>query len=173
MVLSFKRRLLRVQALNRGHLRTCRGLHSGGERRDRGTYQGVRELRADMCSSACGTVEKTRQRRRRTLFPLPPSSSARCHTNASSTPNVLGEKRRSERLPLSQPGNCQKRTNASCLRAACAVSVVLALYSHATLACQIVREIKQGQWTSTQVITAFIKSSMRAQDETNCITEGP
>ncbi|KAF9786269.1 amidase signature enzyme [Thelephora terrestris] len=38
-------------------------------------------------------------------------------------------------------------------------------------ACQIVQAIKNGQWTSTKVVTAYIKSAIRAQDETNCITE--
>ncbi|KAF9644059.1 hypothetical protein BDM02DRAFT_3263754 [Thelephora ganbajun] len=37
---------------------------------------------------------------------------------------------------------------------------------------QIVQAIEEGQqWTSTQVVTAFIKPAIRAQDETNCITE--
>jgi len=45
-------------------------------------------------------------------------------------------------------------------------------YPNDTLAGQIVQAIKEGRWTSTQVVTAFIKSAIRAQDETNCITEG-
>lgn len=40
------------------------------------------------------------------------------------------------------------------------------------LAGQIVQAIEEGRWTSTQVVTAFIKSATRAQEETNCITEG-
>lgn len=32
--------------------------------------------------------------------------------------------------------------------------------------------IKGGRWTSTQVVTVFIKAAVRAQDENICITEG-
>ena len=52
------------------------------------------------------------------------------------------------------------------------ISAVLGVHSRVIPACQIVQAIKDSQWTSTQVVTAFIKSAIRAQDETNCITEG-
>lgn len=54
----------------------------------------------------------------------------------------------------------------------CASAFPLFLYPYAITACQIVQAIKDGRWTSTQVVTAFIKSAIRAQDETNCVTEG-
>ena len=52
------------------------------------------------------------------------------------------------------------------------ISAILGVHSRVIPACQIVQAIKDSQWTSTQVVTAFIKSAIRAQDETNCITEG-
>lgn len=95
-----------------------------------------------------------------------------CPTSVSSMLNVPKERWRLERLLLSQLGNCQKRINALCLRAARGISAVPSLSPHIIPACQIVRAIRRGQWTSTQVVTAFIKSAIRAQDETNCVTEG-
>ena len=65
------------------------------------------------------------------------------------------------------------RTNAFCLRMVPPTSVVITLYSHIIAARQIVQAIKRGRWTSTQVVTAFIKSALQAHDRTNCVTEGP
>ena len=65
------------------------------------------------------------------------------------------------------------RTNAFCLRMVPPTSVVIALYSHIIAARQIVQAIKRGRWTSTQVVTVFIKSALQAHDRTNCVTEGP
>ena len=49
---------------------------------------------------------------------------------------------------------------------------ILQVCSNVILAGQIIQAIREGRWTSTQVVTAFIKSAIRAQDETNCVTEG-
>ena len=37
---------------------------------------------------------------------------------------------------------------------------------------EIVYANEEGRYTSTQVVTALIESTVRAQDETECITEG-
>ena len=97
---------------------------------------------------------------------------AKCPTKPLSTLNAPEGKRQSERLSLSQPENCPKRSNTSRLRAARSISAVSPGYSHVVVAGQIVQAIKEGRWTSTQVVTAFIKSASRAQDEMNCVTEG-
>lgn len=62
--------------------------------------------------------------------------------------------------------------NISRLLVVCATPVVVVYRSNFVSAGQIVQAIKEGRWTSTQVVIAFIKSAIRAQDETNCITEG-
>ena len=97
---------------------------------------------------------------------------AKCLTRPSSTLNVPGGKEQSERLPLSQPESCPRRSSASHLQAVRSITVLSAVYSNSISAGQIVQAIKEGRWTSTQVVTAFIKSAIRAQDETNCVTEG-
>ncbi|KAF9642131.1 hypothetical protein BDM02DRAFT_3133305, partial [Thelephora ganbajun] len=51
------------------------------------------------------------------------------------------------------------------------ISAVLLACSNVIVASQIVQVIEEGQWTSTQVVTVFIKLAVRAQDETNCVTE--
>jgi len=37
---------------------------------------------------------------------------------------------------------------------------------------EIVKSIQDGDFTSTQILKAFIKSAVIAHEETNCITEG-
>jgi len=41
-----------------------------------------------------------------------------------------------------------------------------------TAAQNIVKSIQDGEWTAVQVVQAFIKCAIRAQRETNAITEG-
>ena len=96
----------------------------------------------------------------------------RCPSKGSSMLNVQKGMGQSERPPLQPARNCPMRISASCLRTARPIPVTLSLYPHVVTARQIVQSIRECRWTSTQVVTAFIKSAIRAQDETNCITEG-
>ena len=100
---------------------------------------------------------------------------ARCPTKSLPTRSVPSGKRQPEKLPLSQLRSFPKRTNTSyrqVVRFYLRCPRLSFTYSRVIAACQIVQAIKDGQWTSTQIVTAFIKSAIHAQDETNCITEG-
>ena len=96
----------------------------------------------------------------------------KCPTKSLSTLNVPRGKSRLERSPLSQPERYSKTNNTSRPRAARFIPIILVACSNVAPAGQIVQAIEKSQWTSTQVVTAFIKSAVRAQDATNCITEG-
>lgn len=37
---------------------------------------------------------------------------------------------------------------------------------------EIVQGIKEGRWTSTEVLDAFVARALEAQEATNCLTEG-
>lgn len=130
----------------------------------------------DSLSANCQQHQRCISRRTASLCSSPSSVlqvviAVDCTTKELSALNASRGEKRSQKPSLSQPENCPQWNNVSRLRAARFISAVLVCFNVIT-AGQIVRAIKGGQWTSTQVVTAFIKSAVRAQDETNCITEG-